>query len=137
MLNPTGANLGGKCGFVWGGTALFCMVAAFFFLPEMKGSVTGCAKSSKELQLTLYLTTIVEAIERSTSCSVAISPHANSSRPRSISMPTSDRDVQDASATLWKGMSAIKKGVHLEVQSGERSSERCPILLEQIVKITA
>jgi SP family general alpha glucoside:H+ symporter-like MFS transporter len=37
MLNPTGANLGGKCGFVWGGTALFCMIAAYFFLPEMKG----------------------------------------------------------------------------------------------------
>lgn len=40
MLNPTGANLGGKCGFVWGGTAAVCMVAAFFFLPEMKGYVT-------------------------------------------------------------------------------------------------
>lgn len=41
MLNPTGANLGGKCGFVWGGTALLCMVAAFFFLPEMKGYVAN------------------------------------------------------------------------------------------------
>jgi len=40
MLNPTGANLGGKCGFVWGGTAAFCMVVAFFCLPEMKGYVT-------------------------------------------------------------------------------------------------
>ncbi|KAK8844854.1 hypothetical protein IAR55_006704 [Kwoniella newhampshirensis] len=37
MLNPTGANLGGKCGYVWGGTALFCWIVAFFFLPEMKG----------------------------------------------------------------------------------------------------
>ena len=55
MLNPTGANLGGKCGFVWGGTALFCMVAAFFFLPEMKGSVKDCAKSSGGLSLTLFL----------------------------------------------------------------------------------
>ncbi|KAK8202226.1 hypothetical protein M8818_005753 [Zalaria obscura] len=37
MLNPTGANLGGKCGYVWGGTALFCWIVAFFYLPEMKG----------------------------------------------------------------------------------------------------
>ncbi|KAI6778757.1 uncharacterized protein J7T54_005860 [Emericellopsis cladophorae] len=37
MLNPTGANLGGKCGYVWGGTGLFCLVVAFFYLPEMKG----------------------------------------------------------------------------------------------------
>lgn len=37
MLNAEGANLGGKCGFVWGGTALFCLVVAYFYLPEMKG----------------------------------------------------------------------------------------------------
>jgi SP family general alpha glucoside:H+ symporter-like MFS transporter len=36
MLNPTGANLGGKCGYVWGGTGLFCLVVAYFWLPEMK-----------------------------------------------------------------------------------------------------
>ncbi|KAK7225069.1 hypothetical protein V2G26_013072 [Clonostachys chloroleuca] len=37
MLNPTtGANLGGKCGYVWGGTGFFCFVMAYFFLPEMK-----------------------------------------------------------------------------------------------------
>ena len=128
MLNPTGANLGGKCGFVWGGTALFCMVAAFFFLPEMKGSVIDCAQSLGRLALTLSFTTTVEATERLTSCSVVISPHANSSRPRSISMPTSDRDVNDASATVWKGMNAIKKGVHLKVQCQGLSSETCPIL---------
>ncbi|KAI5456779.1 general substrate transporter [Mariannaea sp. PMI_226] len=37
MLNPTGGNLGGKCGYVWGGTGLFCLVMAYFWLPEMKG----------------------------------------------------------------------------------------------------
>jgi len=37
MLNPDSANLGGKCGYVWGGTGLFCFVVAFFYLPEMKG----------------------------------------------------------------------------------------------------
>ena len=37
MLNPTGGNLGGKCGYVWGGTALFTLVVAYFCLPEMKG----------------------------------------------------------------------------------------------------
>lgn len=36
MLNPTGANLGGKCGYVWGGTALFCAVVAYYCLPEYK-----------------------------------------------------------------------------------------------------
>ncbi|KAH8827480.1 maltose porter [Flagelloscypha sp. PMI_526] len=36
MLNPTGGNLGGKCGYVWGGTALFCWIVAYFCLPEMK-----------------------------------------------------------------------------------------------------
>ncbi|CAJ2508052.1 Uu.00g092380.m01.CDS01 [Anthostomella pinea] len=37
MLNPQGGNLGGKCGYVWGGTGLFCLVVAYFYLPEMKG----------------------------------------------------------------------------------------------------
>ncbi|KAF7317305.1 MFS transporter [Mycena chlorophos] len=37
MLNPTGANLGGRCGYVWGATALVCLVVAYFYLPEMKG----------------------------------------------------------------------------------------------------
>ncbi|KAL5349089.1 hypothetical protein ACLOAV_005377 [Pseudogymnoascus australis] len=37
MLNPTGGNLGGKCGYVWGFTGLCCLVTAFFYLPEMKG----------------------------------------------------------------------------------------------------
>ncbi|ODN86069.1 MFS transporter, SP family, general alpha glucoside:H+ symporter [Cryptococcus wingfieldii CBS 7118] len=37
MLNPTGGNLGGKCGYVWGATGLICFVIAFFCLPEMKG----------------------------------------------------------------------------------------------------
>ncbi|KAL0931134.1 maltose permease [Colletotrichum truncatum] len=36
MLNPTGWNLAGKCGYVWGGTAIVCWVMAFFFLPELK-----------------------------------------------------------------------------------------------------
>ncbi|WWC62290.1 uncharacterized protein I303_104886 [Kwoniella dejecticola CBS 10117] len=37
MLNPTGGDLGGKCGYVWGGTAFICLVTAYFCLPEMKG----------------------------------------------------------------------------------------------------
>ncbi|KAH8670156.1 general substrate transporter [Tricladium varicosporioides] len=37
MLNPTGGNLGGKCGYVWGGTGLLCLITAYFYLPEMKG----------------------------------------------------------------------------------------------------
>ncbi|KAI1750037.1 general substrate transporter [Xylaria castorea] len=37
LLNPTGANLGGRCGYVWGGTGLFCLVVAYFYLPEMRG----------------------------------------------------------------------------------------------------
>ncbi|KAJ0138399.1 General alpha-glucoside permease [Colletotrichum tanaceti] len=36
MLNPTGWNLAGKCGYVWGGTACVCWIMAFFFLPELK-----------------------------------------------------------------------------------------------------
>merc|ERR1711963_1216458 len=36
MLNPDEANLGGKCGYVWAGTGLFCFVLAYFYVPEMK-----------------------------------------------------------------------------------------------------
>ena len=36
LLNPTGWNLAGKCGYVWGGTAVVCWLMAFFFLPELK-----------------------------------------------------------------------------------------------------
>ena len=36
MLNPTGGNLGGKCGYVWGATALFVTIMAYFFIPETK-----------------------------------------------------------------------------------------------------
>lgn len=36
MLNPDEANLGAKCGYVWGGTALVCLVIAWWGLPEMK-----------------------------------------------------------------------------------------------------
>jgi SP family general alpha glucoside:H+ symporter-like MFS transporter len=32
-----GGHLAGKCGYVWGATGLFCLVVAYFFLPEMKG----------------------------------------------------------------------------------------------------
>ncbi|OHW98783.1 MFS sp general alpha glucoside:H+ symporter [Colletotrichum incanum] len=37
MLNSTGVNLGGKCGYVWGATGFACFVIAYFYLPEMKG----------------------------------------------------------------------------------------------------
>jgi SP family general alpha glucoside:H+ symporter-like MFS transporter len=36
LLNPTGWNLAGKCGYVWGGTAVVCWIMAYFFLPELK-----------------------------------------------------------------------------------------------------
>lgn len=36
LLNSTGWNLAGKCGFVWGSTAVVCWVSAYFFLPELK-----------------------------------------------------------------------------------------------------
>lgn len=36
MLNPDQANLGGKCGYVWAGTAFVCLVMAYIWLPEMK-----------------------------------------------------------------------------------------------------
>lgn len=36
MLNQTGWNMAGKCGYVWAGTALVCWVMAYFFLPELK-----------------------------------------------------------------------------------------------------
>lgn len=36
MLNLNQANLGAKCGYVWAGTALFCTVLAWIWIPEMK-----------------------------------------------------------------------------------------------------
>ncbi|KAH7068964.1 general substrate transporter [Paraphoma chrysanthemicola] len=36
MLNPKEANLGGKCGYVWGGTGFVCFALAWLYLPEMK-----------------------------------------------------------------------------------------------------
>ncbi|KAF2153692.1 general substrate transporter [Myriangium duriaei CBS 260.36] len=36
MLNEQGWNLRGKCGYVWGGTAIVCWIAAYFGLPELK-----------------------------------------------------------------------------------------------------
>jgi SP family general alpha glucoside:H+ symporter-like MFS transporter len=36
MLNSTGWNLAGKCGYVWGSTAIVCWFIAYFFLPELK-----------------------------------------------------------------------------------------------------
>ncbi|KAK3209018.1 hypothetical protein GRF29_69g412514 [Pseudopithomyces chartarum] len=36
MLNPTGGNMAGKCGYVWGATAAVCYVMAYFYLPELK-----------------------------------------------------------------------------------------------------
>lgn len=36
MLNSTGWNLAGKCGYVWGATAIVCLVSAYFGLPELK-----------------------------------------------------------------------------------------------------
>ncbi|KAF4976655.1 hypothetical protein FZEAL_6717 [Fusarium zealandicum] len=36
LLNPTGWNFAGKCGYVWGGTACVCWLSAYFFLPELK-----------------------------------------------------------------------------------------------------
>jgi SP family general alpha glucoside:H+ symporter-like MFS transporter len=36
MLNPTGWDLAGKCGYDWGSTACVCWMMAVFFLPEPK-----------------------------------------------------------------------------------------------------
>ncbi|GLI73380.1 hypothetical protein PoHVEF18_001597 [Penicillium ochrochloron] len=36
MLNTTGWDLAGKCGYVWAGTACVCWVGAYFGLPELK-----------------------------------------------------------------------------------------------------
>ena len=36
LLNSTGWNVAGKCGYVWGGTAVVCWILAYFFLPELK-----------------------------------------------------------------------------------------------------
>ncbi|KAF6794643.1 MFS sp general alpha glucoside:H+ symporter [Colletotrichum sojae] len=37
MLNSTGVDLGGRCGYVWGATGFVCFVMAFIWIPEMKG----------------------------------------------------------------------------------------------------
>ncbi|KAF9873328.1 MFS maltose [Colletotrichum karsti] len=37
MLNSTGVDLGGRCGYVWAATGFVCFVISFFYLPEMKG----------------------------------------------------------------------------------------------------
>ncbi|KAH8903552.1 alpha glucoside transporter [Coniochaeta sp. PMI_546] len=37
MLNPTGVDLGGRCGYVWGATGFVCFLLSYFYLPEMKG----------------------------------------------------------------------------------------------------
>jgi SP family general alpha glucoside:H+ symporter-like MFS transporter len=37
MLDPTGGDLGGKCGYVWGRTGALCLVTAKLFSPEFKG----------------------------------------------------------------------------------------------------
>ncbi|KAK3387424.1 alpha glucoside transporter [Podospora didyma] len=37
MLNPTGVNLGGRCGYVWASTGFVCFLLAYIYLPEMKG----------------------------------------------------------------------------------------------------
>lgn len=29
--------MGGKCGYVWAGTAFICLVLSFIYIPEMKG----------------------------------------------------------------------------------------------------
>lgn len=36
MLNTGGWNLAGKCGYVWGSTAVVCWLGAYFGLPELK-----------------------------------------------------------------------------------------------------
>ncbi|KIH93830.1 MFS transporter, SP family, general alpha glucoside:H+ symporter [Sporothrix brasiliensis 5110] len=36
LLNATGWNVAGKCGYVWGSTAAISWIVAYFFLPEMK-----------------------------------------------------------------------------------------------------
>ncbi|KAL4860598.1 hypothetical protein BDV12DRAFT_209084 [Aspergillus spectabilis] len=37
MLNSDKWNLGGKSGYIWAGTALFCTVMSWIWIPEMKG----------------------------------------------------------------------------------------------------
>ena len=29
--------MGGRCGYVWAGTAFVCLVLSYFYIPEMKG----------------------------------------------------------------------------------------------------
>jgi SP family general alpha glucoside:H+ symporter-like MFS transporter len=37
MLNSAYGNMAGKSGYVWAGTGFICLVASYFYLPEMKG----------------------------------------------------------------------------------------------------
>lgn len=48
LLNQTGWNLAGKCGYVWGGTAIVCLVSAYFGLPEFKN------RSYRELDILFH-----------------------------------------------------------------------------------
>ncbi|KAH7084589.1 maltose permease MAL61 [Paraphoma chrysanthemicola] len=65
MLNPTGWNMAGKCGYVWGGTAVVCFVSAYFGLPEFKN------RSYRELDILFnrkisarkFKTTVIEVSE--------------------------------------------------------------------------
>jgi len=41
MLNPTAWHWKGKAGFFWAGTALLCLIWAYFRLPEPKGRTYG------------------------------------------------------------------------------------------------
>ena len=36
LLNPTGWNVAGKCGYVWGSTAIVCWILSYLYLPELK-----------------------------------------------------------------------------------------------------
>lgn len=48
MLNPSAWNLSGKAGFVWGSTAIFVFVTAYYGLPEYKG------RSFREIDLLFH-----------------------------------------------------------------------------------
>ncbi|KAF2024251.1 hypothetical protein EK21DRAFT_117987 [Setomelanomma holmii] len=65
MLNPAGWNMAGKCGYVWGGTAVICFVSAYFGLPEFKN------RSYRELDILFnrkfsarkFKSTVIEAMD--------------------------------------------------------------------------
>lgn len=48
LLNTTGWNVAGKCGYVWGGTAVVCWIGAYFGLPELKN------RSYRELDILFH-----------------------------------------------------------------------------------